>query len=628
MAVIPKWIRRRIGLQLITGSITILAIVLALSNTYSIQLEQDELEKQLDESAGSLSRAFSTACVEPLLVSDYPILEGNARRLVREGDTVRFAIVRRADGKVAAEYPSGASKLDATDQVRVHAAAIIIDDEEEALGEIVLGISTARTAAFLRARIQSSVRDAILTFLTLGVLLAILIKRVIGRPLRTLTNFAEELGAGNLGASVGVKGHDELGDLARTLDTMRRELKNSGESLVEARNAAESANAAKSEFLANMSHEIRTPMTAILGYAENMLDSELSASDRVDAVHIIRRNGEQLLEIINDILDISKVEAGKMEIEPRPTCPNQVVADVAVALRVRAKAQGISLDVKFDGPIPETIQTDETRLRQILVNLVGNAIKFTRAGSVQLVVGAGDPGYLQFDVVDTGCGMTPEQAERLFQPFAQADSSTTRLFGGTGLGLAISKRFAALLGGDLVMVKTGAGEGSHFRTTVSIGPEQSLKWIENPEVSLCASATHQASSEVHDLEGWRILLAEDVQANQRLISHILGKRGAIVTVRENGKLAVEEALAAQRSGHPYRVILMDMQMPVMGGYEATQLLRSNDYAGPIIALTAHAMDSDRTKCIDAGCDDYSTKPIQREVLIDLIFEYGQASTKA
>lgn len=288
----------------------------------------------------------------------------------------------------------------------------------------------------------------------------------------------------------------------------------------------------------------------------------------------------------------------------------------------------MTFNVEYFGTIPETIQSDPIRLRQILINLLGNAIKFTKVGSVRLVtrfVERGAEPCLQFDIIDSGRGMTQAQVAKLFQPFVQADSSTMRNFGGTGLGLTISQHFAELLGGDIIVSSTERGIGTTFRATVKTGSIQGVKMLENPMSATVVTDTTTMAPSTHDeLKGLHILLAEDGQDNQQLISYILRKAGADVTIEGNGKLAMEKALAAKnrrRQGdpeHPFDIILMDMQMPIMDGYEATSQLRKRGFTGPIIALTANAMASDRKKCINAGCNDYATKPIDRRKLIETI----------
>ncbi len=415
-------------------------------------------------------------------------------------------------------------------------------------------------------------------------------------------------------------------------------LEESTRALEAANRRAENANRAKSEFLANMSHEIRTPMTAILGYADVLLEPGKSQSDVLDAVTIIRRNGAHLLSIINDILDISKIEAGRMTVERVACDPVQILSEVYSLMRVRAEERGLSLNVEFIGPMPGVIRTDPTRLRQALLNLVGNAIKFTKSGGVRIVAGiasdAADPDHrLRISVIDTGVGMTPEQIDRLFRPFAQGDTSTTRHFGGTGLGLSISRSLVRMLGGD-IEVESTPGAGSTFTLTLSVGDLSGAVMVESPSLSAMPErfeeeAVRTARKDATKPLSGRFLLAEDGPDNQRLISHILRKAGAEVDLAENGRNAFEMADAASRAGAPYNIILMDMQMPVMDGYTATSKLRRSGYRGTIIALTAHAMTGDRERCLGAGCDDYATKPINRDELIGLCADYiGRRSARA
>ncbi len=410
-----------------------------------------------------------------------------------------------------------------------------------------------------------------------------------------------------------------------------------------ARVDAESATRAKSAFLANMSHEIRTPLTAIVGFSTLLYDEiacctlcpvhgECDKRLTVrESLQTIQQNCDHLLSVIGEILDVSKIESGRMTVERIVCSPCQVVAEVASVTQLRAGAKGLHFQVAFDGPIPETIQTDPTRLKQTLINLIGNAAKFTEKGSIRLVARLADgvrsagPGVtepmMQFDVIDTGIGMTPEESAKLFQAFAQADDTTTRRFGGTGLGLYISKRLASALGGDLT-VTSAPGEGSTFRATIATGPLDGVKLLDDPAHATTVKPEQDDQQNIEDAPlDCRVLLAEDGPDNQRLIGFILKKAGADVTIKENGKLAMDAALAARDEGNPFGVILMDMQMPVMGGYEATKVLRQKGYTLPIIALTAHAMSEDRQKCLDAGCDDYATKPIDRKKLIAMIREY-------
>ena len=390
----------------------------------------------------------------------------------------------------------------------------------------------------------------------------------------------------------------------------------------------------KSEFLANMSHEIRTPMTAILGFSEMLQNEEenvLAPAQRRESFRAIERNGNYLLAILNDILDISKIESGKLQIENIDCSPGDVLSDVAHLMRERADDKGLSLEVEFDGPIPLHIQSDPTRLRQILINLIGNAIKFTEAGTIRVVArlldGDSDEPRMQWDVVDTGIGLSERQIGKLFQPFVQADTSITRKFGGTGLGLTISRRLAEMLGGG-VGVRSVLGEGSTFSVTVSTGPLAGVKMIDHLTEAKIPVEQNAQSAKADVRLDCRMLLAEDGPDNQRLIGFILRQAGAEVTLADNGQQAVDMASAAKVEGRTFDVILMDMQMPVLDGYAATRKLRDAGYTAPIIALTAHAMKHDRQKCLDAGCNDYATKPIDRRKLIATVASYANKTQEA
>ncbi len=290
-------------------------------------------------------------------------------------------------------------------------------------------------------------------------------------------------------------------------------------------------------------------------------------------------------------------------------------------MTLRAEAKGIQLTVSYDGPLPERIRSDATRLRQILINLVGNAVKFTETGAVRLEAGlrtGGDRGgQLEIRVKDTGIGIAPEQMELLFTPFSQADTSPARIFGGSGLGLAISRRLAEMLGGTIV-VESELGQGSCFTLRVATGELEGVRLVDAP-------AAHAPPADPRPTPNLdcRVLLAEDGVDNRRLISLLLKKSGAEVHLAEHGRAAVDLALRADQEGRAFDVILMDMQMPILDGYEATRRLRSAGYGGPIIALTAHAMIDDRQRCLDAGCNDYVSKPVDRSGLLDHVAKWAK-----
>ncbi len=379
--------------------------------------------------------------------------------------------------------------------------------------------------------------------------------------------------------------------------------------------AADAASRAKSEFVANMSHEIRTPLTAIMGYSELLLGAGMSDAERIASAETIRRNGEHLLGVLNDILDLSKIEAGKMTVEAKPCDVPGVLLDVASLMRVRAIERGLTFEIGLDSPVPEQIVGDALRLRQILLNLVGNAIKFTKRGGVRVrarVAPAADGWLLLVDVVDTGIGLTPGQIGHLFAPFSQVDNSATRRFQGSGLGLDLSQRLARMMGGD-VRVQSEFGRGSTFTLAVPAGALEGVTMC--PALDACRRVGSLSISDDRALAGLRLLLAEDSDDIRNLVCTVLRIAGARVEAAADGLEALEKATAAQAAGTPFDAVLMDMQMPRLDGYGATARLRAAGYRGPIAALTAHAMAGERERCIAAGCDDHLAKPVHAPTLI-------------
>ncbi len=393
------------------------------------------------------------------------------------------------------------------------------------------------------------------------------------------------------------------------------------QALRRANERAESANRAKSEFLANMSHEIRTPMNAILGYVDLLCDPAATTGERAQYGATIRKSGEHLLTILNDILDLSRIEASRLLVHAADFSPVEVASEVVGLLEAQACERDLTLSLEVVGPVPEVIESDLIRVRQILLNLVGNALKFTHHGRVRVVVrlddnAAMDHRYLYFDVIDTGIGVSTSELQAIFEPFNQADTSSTRGYGGTGLGLTIAKRLALLLGGD-IEVESEPNRGSRFSLRLYAG-EVSRRAARARDPQVGRAAGESRAPEVFP-EGGRLplrcLVVEDVKFNQLLIGALLRKAGATVCLAADGREGLSCALQAEKRGEPFDLVLMDMQMPVMDGYEATRRLRAAGFSRPILALTAHAMSGDREKCLQAGCTEYVTKPLDRQRLL-------------
>ena len=530
----------------------------------------------------------------------------------------------------SAEFPDRfetfASRVHPDDIGRVHhAVATHLDGEDKFDLEFRMRVKDG-TWSWFRARGRSVVEDGKST-----------------KMLGTLTEWPLSSARDQLAASASDKLAAALHDQSqssRALEKARADLQIQNQELQRARATAEAATMSKSMFLANMSHEIRTPMTAILGFVDILTEEQKDLAEREFIVNAIRRNGKHLLTIINDILDLSKIEAGGMGVEIISCAPLNIIQDVVSFMQPQALDRGLELFVELKSPIPETIETDPTRLRQILMNLIGNSIKFTEHGGVKVLVhftnqpmeprvepdqsdAAPAPNRIQVQVMDTGIGIDDVQRQKLFHPFTQADASTTRRFGGTGLGLTISRRLSRMLGGD-IFSSSQAGLGSIFTVEIGIGNANLDRMITvlTPQTPVHLESKSKIQSEdpqqiIHNAKT-SVLVAEDGEDNQRLMVHHLTRAGMKITVANNGHEAVDLAIAAQKQGRAPDVILMDMQMPVMDGYEATEKLRSLGWKGAIIAITAHAMNGDRDRCMKSGCDEYLTKPIEKDALIQAV----------
>jgi len=466
-------------------------------------------------------------------------------------------------------------------------------------------------------------------------------------PIQKLTVAAGKIGSGQFDCKVDKQSNDEIGlladafnkmtmDLKQTttsIDNLNREIserKQSENKLLETNcyleeatarandmaALAEMADMAKSQFLANMSHEIRTPMNAIIGFSDLLAEEELTDEQKKE-INLIRESSHNLLRLINDILDFSKIEAGKLNIEIIDCSLAELLNSIGSLIMPKAKEKGVEFKIIESKDLPAQIRTDHIRLRQCLINLIGNAVKFTQQGYVHLNVSLEDRNnrpYIRFDVEDTGIGISLDKQQKIFDPFVQADGSTTREYGGTGLGLTITKQLAKLLSGEITLTSE-VSKGSVFSLVIPAGLD-----VAKQPIGDGYNITDQLDSRRDEIEepkfSGHVLVAEDVKTNQMLTEKLLKQMGLQVTIVDDGNKALQKVLIQE-----FDLILMDMQMPCMNGYEATKEMRKEGITTPIVALTANAITGDEKKCIEAGCDDYLAKPFSKKGLLEKIRKY-------
>ncbi len=451
-------------------------------------------------------------------------------------------------------------------------------------------------------------------------------RRVLVR-IGALSEAVHRLRCGDWTVRLDCDGDDELDRLGQELGEMTAAIRTDHEELRTAKQQAESASRAKSEFLARIAGKIRGPIRASLDQAQTLCDHLADPHEHQTAAAIQRTN-EYLLEVVDDLRDLARIEAGRFCTDPVLCSPYQITAEVTATARDRADAKGVSLAIEFEGQVPEQIRTDPARLQQVLANLVDNAVKFSEHGTVRLVTRlVEEPDSqprLQIEVIDEGIGMSRQKIARLFQPLTRENAPGKGELPATGLGLTLSKQLVDKLGGTIDVHST-PGAGSAFAVTIPTGIE--------PRENQTGQSSRAGDKDLppdpappapQPQPTCRVLLAEDGRENSRLLSFLLKKAGADAVVVDNGQQALDTVLAAEQnadSGETFDVILMDMQMPVLDGYDATRRLRQHGYRGTIIAVTGCSHDYDRQKCLDAGCDDYVAKPISREKILEIVARY-------
>jgi signal transduction histidine kinase/ActR/RegA family two-component response regulator len=609
---------------LLLAAIVVEGVMLTLLVSNSLRLTNYFMVEQLEQQHQQMTPVLTAATVAPLAQRDYATVQSVLNESLSKQGVRYLAVVDAGGSRVASaglaantELPEPDAAFDLAQKIAdpVYHVRKPIVMYGQPLGTLQIGLDLsnifeARQALMTQGALIA-IAELILSFLVLSALVVWMT-----RHLSALTRASEDVAAGNMTPARVKEGNDELGKLGAAFNTMSDMVAQRMRELTLAKDAAEQASRAKSEFLANMSHEIRTPMNGVMGMTDLVLDSSLTAQQRS---HLLaaKSSAESLMVVINDILDFSKIEAGKLSIEMLTFELKPLIEECLVPLKLRAEQKKLSIALQWADDLPRHVQGDPGRLRQVLNNLLGNAIKFTERGSITLGANTNgvDKGCIHFWVRDYGIGIATDKQEAIFDAFTQADNSTTRNYGGTGLGLTISSKLVQLMGGK-IWLESVEGQGSTFHFSARLEPQV----VEIPAPSAAPVAAREllqnASAGSADNTGGtrrlRVLLVEDHPINQVLATKLIERAGHEVTLAQDGQISY--ALFTTQS---FDVVLMDIQMPVMDGLAATRAIRAFEreqsrLPTPIIALTANALVSDRQACSEAGMDDFISKPFKAD----------------
>ncbi len=627
-----------LGTKFILLVVFILLTTMSVASYFNVQMQNKIIVEQLKAKGHAMGSFISLISADAILGYDFMLLDRYMEEITHQADVVYGVIVSPDNTNLSSyinkkhTYIAPAIKTDSSNLMEVInrvnqrndiiSLKFSINNADVTIGSVILGLSTRRADELTQRVMKEYLLEIIIIILFLSLCIYYVFRRNALRPIQDLINSSDHLAKGNIHHRANIISNDELGTLAHSFNQMADSLNRSQhdkdqvvEQLLSANKNLEMATRAKSAFLANMSHEIRTPLTAIIGFGDYLQDTDITPYNRSKAIDSIVQNGLHLQHIINDILDLSKVEAEKLELEKVEVDLFELIQHIEALISIQTRERGLTHAIHYQFPLPQKIMTDPLRLKQILINICNNAIKFTEKGSVEITISYQQHDHmLRMDVRDTGIGLQAHQFDKIFEAFTQADSTISRQYGGTGLGLPLSRKLAEMLGGNIT-VASMPGQGSCFTILIDPGDIDVAEMTNSIPVNSNETMDSVNDSDQFTLHG-NILLAEDVLDNQRLISMYIQKTGAKVEIANNGQEAFDAAMA-----NDFDLILMDIQMPVMDGIQAVKLLREHDYKGPIVAITANAMKEDQALCMNAGCNDFLAKPIDRHQFTHLLSQY-------